>query len=590
MIEQDEEARLQTLYRLNLLDTGPAESFDRITRMASQIFGLPIAAVSLTDRDRQWFKSRIGVDHCSIPRDKAPCAQVAETADTLIIPDLLADPCYSTSVLAEQGIRFYAGAPLTTREGFSLGALCVLGTEPREADKAEIRALGDLAKMVMSQIELQHAFGRLDPQSGFPNRTQFLEDLSDLGGDRPGEPRLAVLIDLARPEQITNGLRVMGPGYMDEMVRRAAGQIAAIIGPRRTAYQVAATQFAFLATEGAPEDDYLNLLARHLDRQRAASDSRLIMTASIGVAPFVCGTTPPETVLRRAHSAAQDARQSASLVALYSADTDNVHQRRFTLLADFGLALGRDAGLSLVFQPRVDLSTGHCVGAEALLRWRHPQLGNISPAEFIPIVEQTSLAQQTTAWVVKAAAAQLANWRSRGFGLVVSVNVAAANLEEPDFAQQLQLRLLQHRLPTEVLELEITESGVMQNVDAAMQQLQLLDAAGFPIAIDDFGTGYSSLAYLQRLPAKVLKIDQSFVRDMAAGERERALVRSMIALGHDLGHKVVAEGVETQEVCEILTAMGCDEAQGYWFTRPLPASEFEQWLAGRTAFESAAAA
>ena len=177
MIAQNEEARLDALRRLNLLDTAPSEAFDRITRMASQLFGLPIAAVSLTDHDRQWFKSRIGVEHTSIPRDKAPCAEVAESSDFLVIPNMLDDPWYRDSLLARNGIRFYAGVPLTTREGHGLGSMCVLGTEPRQISASELTSLTDLAAMVMAQIELQHAFGRIDPLSGFPNRTQFMEDL-----------------------------------------------------------------------------------------------------------------------------------------------------------------------------------------------------------------------------------------------------------------------------------------------------------------------------------------------------------------------------------------------------------------------------
>lgn len=186
-MKQDEEARLDALYQLNLLDTAPSATFDRITRMASQIFNLPIAAVSLTDRDRQWFKSRVGVEHTSIPREKAPCAQVAETNEGLVIPDLLADECYANSILAGTGVRFYAGVPLVTREGFGLGSLCVLGAEPRTVSDQEMAGLSDLADMVMSQIEMQHAFGRIDPLSGLPNRTQFLDDLEDLGRDTPGQ-------------------------------------------------------------------------------------------------------------------------------------------------------------------------------------------------------------------------------------------------------------------------------------------------------------------------------------------------------------------------------------------------------------------
>jgi predicted signal transduction protein with EAL and GGDEF domain len=392
MFLQDEEARLETLYRLNLLDTAPSESFDRITRMAGQIFGLPIAAVSLTDRDRQWFKSRIGIEHWSIPRQKAPCAQVAEQAETLLIPDLQADDCYRSSLLAEQGIRFYAGASLTTRDGHSLGALCVLGTEPRETTEQELNALNDLAKMVMAQIELQHAFGRLDPLSGLPNRNQFLEDLADLGRDRSGEHRLAVVVDLARSEQLNHGLRVMGSGYLDQIVKEAAATIASTVGRAWPAYHVAPTQFAFLAEPGLGEQECATKLVGVLARIQTESRSSFVMATSIGVSPFVAGEALPATVLRMAHSAAQDARAYSPMVSVYSVVEDDAHQRRFQLLNDLGHAMQAEDQLSLVYQPRIDLADEACIGAETLLRWHHPQLGPISPAEFIPVIEQTALA------------------------------------------------------------------------------------------------------------------------------------------------------------------------------------------------------
>jgi EAL domain-containing protein (putative c-di-GMP-specific phosphodiesterase class I)/GAF domain-containing protein len=577
----DEEARLDALYRLNLLDTAPSESFDRITRMAGQIFNLPIAAVSLTDRDRQWFKSRVGVEHWSIPRHKAPCAEVAESAETLLIPDLQEHSCYKTSILAEQGVRFYAGASLTTREGHSLGALCVLGTEPRETTEQEIGALNDLAKMVMAQIELQHAFGRLDALSGFPNRTQFLEDLADLGRDRPGERRLAVLVDLARPEQLSNGLRVLGSGYLDQMVQEAARMITGAIGHGRTAYHVASTQFAFLAPPGADDEEYVGAVGKLLDGFRNQSRDRFIMATSVGIAPFVAGETPPATVLRTAHSAAQDARVSSAMVSLYSSAADDAHQRRFRLLNDFGLALQREGELSLAFQPRIDLASGRCVGAEALLRWHHPELGDVSPGEFIPVIEQTSLAGPTMTWVLSAALRELAGWQAAGLGLRMSINVSAVNLEDRDFAQQVSLQILKHRVRPNDVELEVTESAVMGDVVNAMEQLTMLVEAGVHVAIDDFGTGYSSLSYLQKLPGRILKIDQSFVREIERGEREQTLVRSMISLAHDLGYRVVAEGVETADAVDHLIEMGCDEAQGYIYGRPMSAERFAGWLADR---------
>ncbi|RYE70162.1 MAG: GGDEF domain-containing protein [Rhizobiaceae bacterium] len=578
MHERDEDARLDALYRLNLLDTAPSESFDRITRMAGQIFGLPIAAVSLTDRDRQWFKSRVGVSHSSIPRDKAPCAEVADTAETVLIPDLQAHSCYRTSLLADQGIRFYAGASLTTEDGHSLGALCVLGTEPRQATKQEMNALGDLAKMVMAQIELQHAFGRRDPISGLPNRTQFLDDLADFGRDHPGERRLAVVVDLARHDQLNNGVLVLGAAYLDQIVHQAARTISAAIGATRTAYHVAATQFAFLAERGTDEPAYLVKLESILGSFRNGSSDQFLTSTSIGVAPFIAGETPPSTVLRTAHSAAQEARLVTAKVSAYSPAADSAHQRRFRLLNDFGAALCDKQQLSLAFQPRIDLATGRCVGVEALLRWHHPELGAIGPAEFIPVVEQTSLAELTTAWVLNAGLAQLASWRAAGIDLRLSINVSASNLEDDRFAQSVQLTMLKHRVRPDWLELEVTESAMMENITNAMSQLSSLVEAGVHVAIDDFGTGYSSLAYLQKLPATILKIDKSFVRDVSIGEREASLVRSMISLAHDFGYRVVGEGVETEDACAQMIDMGCDEAQGYFYGKPMPAVAFERWL------------
>jgi EAL domain-containing protein (putative c-di-GMP-specific phosphodiesterase class I)/GGDEF domain-containing protein len=577
---RSEEARLDALYQLNLLDTPPSESFDRITRMAAQIFNLPIAAVSLTDRDRQWFKSRVGVDHQSIPRHKAPCAVVAERAEVVVIPDILSDDCFAASPLAATGVRFYAGVPLITPNGHGLGALCVLGTQPRRATEAEMRALRDLGDIVMSQIELQHAFGRIDPLSGLPNRSQLLEDLDDLGRDDPGQRRLLVLIDLARGDQLDQGLRVMGPAFIDDVVQEAAAALRSMLGATRTAYHIGTTQFAFLAPADAQDKDYAERLATVLNSVRATARARFVMTVTIGVAPFVTGAGAATDPLRAAYGAAQDARAANTAVSFHSAAKDGAQARRFDLLRDFESAIDHPGQLRLMYQPRIDLATGRCRGGEALLRWRHPTLGEISPAEFIPIIERTAMVGPTTAWVLNAAIAQIGAWHAAGLDLRLSVNISAANLKEADFAARVQLMLLKHHVPADRLELEITESAVMEHADLALAQLQLLSESGVTIAIDDFGTGYSSLAYLQRLPVHVVKIDQSFVRDLATGrEREDNLVRSMITLSHGLGYRVVGEGVETAAAAELLRDMGCDEAQGYLFARPQETDDVARWIA-----------
>ena len=579
---QLETARLDYLRKLDLLDTPPNEAFDRITRMAAQLFGLPIAAVSLTDVDRQWFKSRVGVEHCSIPREKAPCAQVATTSSMLVIPDLALDPCYRTSNLAATGVRFYAGAPLMTRDGHCLGAMCVLGIEPRSISAAERTGLADLAAMVMAQIELQHAIGRIDPVSGIPNRSQFVDDLRDLALDRPaGETRLAALVNLATPEQMSSAVRAMGAGFVDDIVTEAARMLRAALGPMRKLYHVAAFQFAFLAEPDADLARFCDWLGAWVALRADSTTARFVTTATVGVALFTTGQAEPQDLLRDMYSAAHDAIEGAQRVRVFSAEQNAVFMRRFRVAKDFGSALEDDSQLRLVFQPKIELATGRCIGAEALLRWRHPVLGEVSPGEFIPVVEQTSLARATTRWVLERALRQLAAWQRAGLVTQVAVNVSAVNLLEPDFCAHVLARLQAHGLAPAALAIEITESALMSNRTLATATLEALAAGGVQLAIDDFGTGYSSLAYLQSVPAKVVKIDQSFIRNLDTDERKRALVATMIKLSHDLGQQVVAEGVETAPVARILADAGCDQVQGYLYARPMAPQQFEEWICAK---------
>jgi len=584
-----EASRLEALRKLNLLDTPPSEAFDRITRMAAQMFKLPIAAISLTDSDRQWFKSRVGVEHTSIPRMKAPCGQVADQGEMLVITDLLADCEYRDSLLASSGVRFYAGAPLITQDGYCLGAMCVLGLEPRAISDSERAALHDLAAMVMAQIELRHALGRTDPFSGLPNRNQFVEDFLDLTADRRcGEHRLAALVNLASPEQLSNALRAMGPAWLDEIVGEAVHMLTATIGAQSTVYHISPTEFVFVAQPGTDAVEFCVELENWLRRRAAALTSRFVTTARIGVAPFTVGVTGYPDLLRNLHSAVQHGLEQECGVSMFSQEQDALYQRRFWLVNEFGATLdgavpGREGQLRLVFQPKIDLASGACIGAEALLRWTHPESGEVSPGEFIPIIEQTSMVRAVTNWVLETALYQLAEWHMEGLELELAVNVSAVNLLEPDFCIRVVDGLHRHGLPPGSLALEITESALMQNPKMAQATLRALHAAGVRLAIDDFGTGYSSLTYLQSLPIQVVKIDQGFIRGIERDERKRSLAAAMIKLSHDLGHRVVAEGVETEEVAQVLAAADCDEAQGYLYARPMPPLAFAQWFIERNA-------
>jgi EAL domain-containing protein (putative c-di-GMP-specific phosphodiesterase class I)/GGDEF domain-containing protein len=436
--------------------------------------------------------------------------------------------------------------------------------------------------MVMAQIELEHAFGRVDPVSALPNRNQLIEDLDDLGRDCAGEDRVAVMIDLADRRQLAEAERVLGPCYVDDLVKFAKSVIQSQLGAGRALYHVGTTDFVTLLGESDGDslyrisDDIQSGLTDFVE----SSGVPVAIHAAIGIAPFRLGETAPLDVLRTAYGAALDAREAEREIEIHSPLKDKEHQRRFSLLVGMREALAAPDQLSLVWQPRVDLKAGACVSAEALLRWRHPNFGCIAASEFIPLIEQTALARPVTDWVLDNALAQAASWREEGLGHGFSINISAANLEEEDFAQRLKDALDRHGVPPDVLELEFTESALIHHRARVLAQLAAIEAIGVRCAIDDFGTGYSSFSYLQDIPAQVVKIDRSFMRALER-ERDRRLLRAMIAMAHELDYRVVAEGVETRKAYAFLAQSGCDEAQGYFISRPLSAAAFGKWLAGR---------
>lgn len=566
-----EAERLAALRDLDLLDTPASDSYDRITRMASRLFDVPIAAVSLTDAHRQWFKSHIGTAGREIPRDKAPCAEVTSQAGMVVVPDLQQDPRFRDSVLARSGMRFYAGAPLVTRDGHALGAMCVLDQKPREVTREEQASLRDFAAMVMAQVELEHDYGRRDPLSRLPNRYQLANDLADLARARPGTPRvllLASLLDLARLQELVS---VMGTRFLDDLVQASSQAIRERVGPGRTAYHVGVVSYAVLVDESVagPWQGVMSELADALVVPVISNGIPVQVAPTFGISSFVVDTGAAVDALRTGFSAAHEARAKGVDHAVYSPASDAANRRRLTLLGDFASALSKSDELSLVYQPRIDLRTGRLAGAEALLRWRHPTLGDIPPAEFVPLVEQTALARPMTEWVLGAALEQQAAWRAEGTPIVVSVNVSARNLEEADFLERLTARLALRALPAESLELEMTETALMRNAEQVLAQLEGLRDMGVTLAIDDFGTGYSNFAYLRKLPARAVKLDRSFVSDLDPDPEARPLARAMIGIAHDLGLRVVAEGVENQGTLDVLRAWGCDEVQGYFTGRPM---------------------
>jgi EAL domain-containing protein (putative c-di-GMP-specific phosphodiesterase class I) len=264
--------------------------------------------------------------------------------------------------------------------------------------------------------------------------------------------------------------------------------------------------------------------------------------------------------------------------ALYRPERDHYSPDRLALVADLRHAIDRDE-LVLYYQPQVDVPTGELVAVEALMRWPHPERGLLAPDEFIPLAEQTQLIRPLTRWAIGAALRQAMTWQAAGIAVPISVNLSAHDVQDPRLPQVVAELLSLYGAPPQRLRLEITESSLLADPERAQENLAALRALGVRIAIDDFGTGYSSLSYLQRLPIDELKIDKSFVKCMATDAGARAIVRAVIDMANDLGLEVVAEGVEDRSTWQVLAALGCDVAQGYYFSRPLPADALADWIA-----------
>jgi len=303
----------------------------------------------------------------------------------------------------------------------------------------------------------------------------------------------------------------------------------------------------------------------------------LDVEASIGIALFPEHGLDAETILRRADVAMYMAKQAGSGYALYASEHDQYSHRRLALMGELRHAIERQQ-LFLHYQPTVLLKSGQVTGVEALLRWKHPKYGLVPPDQFIPLAEQTGLIKPLTEMVINAALDQCRTWIREGIPLSVSVNLSARSLHDPTFADYIDKRLLEYGIAPRLLEMEITESAIMADPDRAMEILSSLSIMGVRLSIDDFGVGHSSLTYLKKLPVHEIKIDKSFVLNMAEDPDDVMIVRSIIDLGHNQSLKVVAEGVQSQQTLDQLRELGCDAVQGYFISRPIPANELTQWV------------
>ena len=427
-----------------------------------------------------------------------------------------------------------------------------------------------------------------DSLTGLGNRTLFQTWVDDALRKRRPQQRVGVMVmDLDGFKDINDTL---GHHTGDAVLKEVAGRVLLGLGADRLAARLGGDEFAFVLPAANSAEDVTEAARTILDAvsQPVAVDGMMLeLRASIGVAVAPADGVDAATLLRRADVAMYAAKGSRRGVVAYDREIDQYAKRRLILANELRHAM--DGGqLEVWYQPVAQLSDGLIVGFEALLRWRHPEHGSISPNEFIPVAEQSGLIEPLTWWVLKTALKDVARWRSEGYELSVAVNVSARSLLGPDVQSRLSGLLSEIGVPPAQLTLEITESLMMGDPDGSQRVLEGLAGLGVEIAIDDFGTGYSSLSRLRKLPVQTVKIDRSFVLAMHRDDSDEAIVKATIELARNMGHHVVAEGVERQETWDRLLELGCDLMQGHLLAPAMPVDMCRRWLRDRQAPRMAA--
>lgn len=438
-----------------------------------------------------------------------------------------------------------------------------------------------------AEAQLQH-YAFHDRLSGLPNRALLLDRIGravEVAKRDDGYLFAALFLDLDRFKVVNDSL---GHLLGDELLLAIADRLKNCLRYGDTLARLGGDEFAILFEDVKDISDVTRAaeqIHQALQSSFKLSGQEIFISASIGIA--LNSNERPEDLLRNAETAMYRAKAAGR--ARYQIFDQEMHARAITLLqleADLRRALAEQE-FQVYYQPIVSLTHGQIEGAEALLRWQHPERGLISPASFIPLAEETGLITPIGEWVLQTVCAQQQNWRAQGLPLLsVAVNISACQFRDQDLTHLLDQVLSSSSLPAQSLKLEITETTAMKNIDFSIATLQQLKTRGLEIVIDDFGTGYSSLTYLKRFPINVLKIDQSFIQGITTNADDAMITAAIIGLAHNLKLKVIAEGVETEEQLAFLRSQQCDEAQGYLFSKPVPAPVLTELL--RTSWHPAA--
>ncbi|HDK41312.1 MAG TPA: EAL domain-containing protein [Nitrospirae bacterium] len=446
-----------------------------------------------------------------------------------------------------------------------------------DSDKEKILLVRDITELNEQRTSLEQ-LALHDPLTGIPNRALFYNRLEHaiLVVRRENRPTALLMLDIDGFKEINDS---MGHDIGDQVLKQVAERLPGPLRKSDTVARFGGDEFVILLPTADIEqaNRAAGRLLSALEQPFNVGNASIHLGASIGIVLCPEHGEDADTLIQRADAAVCIAKQTRSAVVIYNPRQDRYSRDRLVLIKELRYAIENEE-LVLHYQPKVNCRTGRINGMEALVRWNHPDHGLIMPNDFIPLAEQTGLIKQLTTWVLSTALQQLGRWQKAGFNLRLSINLSTRNLLDPHFIDEIAKRLEASAIKPSLLELEITESAIMIDPDLSLKILADLDALGIRISIDDFGTGHSSLAYLRKMPVDEIKIDKTFISNILVDNNDAIIVRTIVELAHNLGIQVIAEGVESEGVCDMLKDMGCDNIQGYLISRPIPAEDFEEWL------------
>jgi diguanylate cyclase (GGDEF)-like protein len=507
--------------------------------------------------------------------------------EPLLVKDVASEHGFSRTAAAQQaGLRGALALPIMAG-GRVFGVIELFSAEPFQPDEALPQLLKSLGAQIGQASQRKLAEDQLrfiathDPLTELPNRSMFNERLRHALNQSTRYTRgLAVMfIDIDRFKVVNDSL---GHSAGDRLLQDCAKRLTECLRESDIVARLGGDEFVVMIENFTGPRDAIAVAQKvlvALAKPFFVDGQEFLMSASIGISTFPDDGADVETLVKNADIAMYRAKdQGRNNYQFYSAQMNKHTFERLAMESSLRRAVERNEFL-LHYQPKLDLRTGAIAGVEALVRWKHPDWGMVAPAQFIPLAEETGLIVQIGEWVLKTACEQSRQWRDQGIpGVRVAVNLSARQFAQKSLLQDVARIIAESGLTPECLELEITESMVMQNPEHARETLQKLKAMGISLSMDDFGTGYSSLAYLKKFPIDCVKIDRSFIKDIPVDADDMAITKGVIALGHSLRLKVVAEGVETKEQQEFLQANDCDEMQGFLFSKPLPTEEITTLL------------